>query len=267
MGFRSERGLWRHFAYVLEAAVLAAWCEDERVEHIHAHFGSNSAAIAMFAARLAGISYSFTAHGPSEFETATQQSFDEKLRHAAFAVSVSSYGRAQLMRYTGPDQWAKIALVHCGLDEAFLRDEPTECPAARRLVCVGRLCAEKAQQVLVGAAKRLSDAGESFEVVLAGDGPTRGSIETAIKEAGLKNVVKLIGWASGERVKAEMLAARAMILPSFAENLPVVIMEAMALGRPVISTYIAGNPRTCRDWRDRLARACERRRGVGSRDA
>ena len=92
------------------------------------------------------------------------------------------------------------------------------------------------------AAQRLHDLGVPCEIVLVGDGPFRERVENAIRRAGLQNAITVIGWASGERVKAEIMAARALVLPSFSENLPVVIMEAMALGRPVISTYVAGIP-------------------------
>ena len=138
--------------------------------------------------------------------------------------------------------WSKIAVVHCGLDRAFF-DRPILAPPANaRLVCVGRLDERKAQILLVAAARRLLEEGTRCEIVLVGDGEMRPIIEEAIRQAGLRRTVTLIGWGSGDRVKAEIEAARALILPSFSENMPVVLMEAMALGRPVISTYIAGIP-------------------------
>ena len=242
IGRRSDRGILRHLAYVIEAVVLADWCRSDQTQHIHAHFGTNSAAIAMLASKLSEIPYSFTAHGSEEFEKAPLLSLDVKLHNAAFAVCVSSYGRSQLMRWSLPDQWKKIALVHCGVDAPFLDVEPTKPSSAQRFVCVGRLCEHKAQLVLVSAARRLRDTGAKFEIVLVGDGPMRPLIEEAIQENGLSNQISITGWVSGERVKTEITAARALVLPSFSENMPVVIMEAMALGRPVISTYIAGIP-------------------------
>ena len=242
MGWRSDSGMARHIAYVVESAVLAYWCQADGVEHIHAHFGTNSAAVAMFASRLSGIPFSFTAHGPEEFDNGPLLSLGEKLRFAAFAVCVSAFGRVQLMRLSSPDLWPKIAIVHCGLDEAFLGGDAGDCPDAGRFVCVGRLCAEKAQQVLVAAAAMLAKSGQPFEIVLAGDGPTRTALEDAIQRAGLQASIRMIGPVSGARVRAELEAARALILPSFSENMPVVIMEAMALKRPVIATYVAGIP-------------------------
>jgi colanic acid/amylovoran biosynthesis glycosyltransferase len=242
IGWRSDRGVLRHLAYVVEAAVLARWCRLDGIQHIHAHFGTNSAAIAMFAWQLSGIPYSFTAHGPEEFEKAASLSLDLKLEHAAFAVCVSAFGRSQLMRWSSPDDWQKISIVHCGLDRAYLESTLQPIPSISRLTCVGRLDVEKGQITLVAAARCLSDAGTRFELVLVGDGRMRQAIEDAICRAGLQSQITITGFVSGDRVRAEIAAARALVLPSFAENLPVVIMEAMALGRPVISTYVAGIP-------------------------
>jgi colanic acid/amylovoran biosynthesis glycosyltransferase len=246
IGWRSDRGILRHLIYLMEAAVLAQWCREDGIQHLHAHFGTNSAAIALLAWRLSGIPYSFTAHGPDEFEKAEWLSLDVKLEHAAFAVCVSSFGRSQLMRWSRPDQWHKISVVHCGVDSSFF-DAPTNpIPSAPQLVCVGRIDVQKAQIVLVAAARRLKEAGIHCQIVLAGDGPMRPLVEEAIERAGMKQAIALAGWVSGEGVKTELAAARALVLPSFAENMPVVIMEALARGRPVISTYIAGIPELVR---------------------
>ena len=242
IGWRSERGMLRHFAYVIEAIVLANWCRRDGVQHIHAHFGTNSAAIAMLASQLSGIAYSFTAHGSEEFEKAPLLSLDVKVCNAAFVVAVSSFGRSQLMRWLPSSQWEKIALVHCGLDQRFLNIEPSPPPRAPRLVCVGRLGEHKGQLLLVAAARRLHDAGAKFTVVLVGDGPMRPLIEEAIRQNGLADYISITGWVTGEQVQAEIIGSRALVLPSFSENMPIVIMEALALGRPVISTYVAGIP-------------------------
>ena len=242
IGWRSDRGILRHLIYVAEAAVLASWCRRDGIEHVHAHFGTNSTAIAMLARHFSGIPYSFTAHGADEFEKAQLQSLDVKLARAAFAVCVSSFGKSQLMRWSHPDQWRKIQVVHCGVDQLFLDGPALRLPAAPRFVCVGRIDAWKGQLILVQAARRLRDAGVACEIVLVGDGPCRNRVEEEVRLAGLEDVITVLGWVSGPRVKEELLAARALVLPSFYEGLPTVIMEAMALGRPVISTYVGGIP-------------------------
>jgi colanic acid/amylovoran biosynthesis glycosyltransferase len=242
IGWHSDRGVLRHFAYVLEAIVLAQWCRQDAAEHIHAHFGTNSAAVVMLTSKLSGIPYSFTVHGPDEHDRATLLALNMKLRHAVFAACVSYYGRSQLMRWSEPDQWHKIALIHCGLDASFLEQKAVKIPKTNLLVCVARLEEQKGHLVLIAAARLLRAAGVNFEIVLIGDGSMRAQIEEAIGKAGLERQITMTGWVSGERVKEAIIAARALILPSFAENLPVVIMEAMACARPVISTYVAGIP-------------------------
>jgi glycosyltransferase involved in cell wall biosynthesis len=121
---------------------------------------------------------------------------------------------------------------------------------ALRFVCVGRLCAEKGQLILVEAAARLVSKGIPLELVLAGDGPMREELETLIETHGLGRHIRITGWISSSEVRDEMLTARALVLPSFAEGLPVVIMEAMALRRPVITTYVAGIPELVRAGED-----------------
>ena len=165
-----------------------------------------------------------------------------KIELSAFVAAISSYGRSQLFRWIPSEQWHKVKVVHCGLDASFCEGEMLPVPEARRLVCIGRLCEQKGQLLLIEAAAILKKAGESFELVLAGDGEMRPQIEAAIRQHGLESSVRITGWISGAQVRQELQAARAMILPSFAEGLPVVIMEAMAMERPVLSTYVAGIP-------------------------
>jgi colanic acid/amylovoran biosynthesis glycosyltransferase len=242
VGWRSDRGLLRHFAYLMEAAVLANWYRRDGVEHVHAHFGTNAATIAMLAWRLSGVPYSFTAHGPDEFEGAAGLSLDIKLEHAKFVACVSAFGRSQYMRWTPPRLWPKIVVVHCGLDWEYFQVPLLATPENPRLVCVGRLSEQKAQLVLIAAARKLREAGMQFDLVLAGDGPMRNQIEDAIRRFGLEGQVTITGWLPGDLIRAQLAAARALVLPSFSENMPVVIMESFALGRTVISTYIAGIP-------------------------
>jgi len=146
------------------------------------------------------------------------------------------------MRWTSPDRWPKIEIIHCGVGNSFLEAPLQGPPPAPRFVCVGRFAPVKAHLVLVGAVRHLQSMGIDCDVVLIGDGPMRAQIEEAIRHAQLDSHFIFTGWGTGERVKVEILAARALLLASFSENMPVVIMEAMALGRPVISTYIAGIP-------------------------
>jgi glycosyltransferase involved in cell wall biosynthesis len=142
--------------------------------------------------------------------------------------------------------WSKVQVVHCGLDPEFHRIDPLPFPVVPRLVCVGRLCEQKGQLLLVEALALLRDRGCVFELVLAGDGEMRAEIEALLVRLGLTSQVRITGWIGGDQVRAEILAARGLVLASFAEGLPVVLMEAMALRRPVLSTYVAGIPELVR---------------------
>ena len=241
-GRGSDRGLLRHIIYLLEACRLIRWLDAARCRHLHAHFGTNPAAVAMLCRVLGGPPYSFTVHGPDEFDRAPMLSFAEKISRAEFVVAITDFCRSQLFRWCGPAQWPKIHIVRCGLDRGFLGRTSTPIPSAPRLACVGRLCPAKGQLLLVDAAARLAAEGVDFELVLVGDGELRGEIERRIDHHALGDRVTITGWASNDMVRRQLLESRAMVLPSFAEGLPVVIMEAMALGRPVISTFIAGIP-------------------------
>jgi glycosyltransferase involved in cell wall biosynthesis len=191
---------------------------------------------------LGGPPYSFTVHGPEEFDGPEELSLAEKIDRASAVVAVSSFGRSQLFRWIAPEQWSKVAVVHCGVDGDFLANGPRPAADNRRLVCVGRLAPQKGQHLIIEAVGALRAEGVELEVVLAGDGPLRGALERRIAELGLGNPVRITGWISNEEVRRELVAARALLLPSFAEGLPVVLMEALALGRPAIGTFVAGIP-------------------------
>jgi glycosyltransferase involved in cell wall biosynthesis len=190
---------------------------------------------------LGGPPYSFTVHGPEEFDKVREIALPEKIDRAAFVVAISSFGRSQLYRWCPQLQWSKIHLIHCGVDAEFLT-QTAPLPTVPRLVCVGRLCEQKGQLLLLQAAGLLASEGLQFQLILVGDGPMRSQLEASIDRLHLQAHVTILGWASGAEVRQQIMMARAMVLPSFAEGLPVVLMEALALGRPVISTYIAGIP-------------------------
>jgi glycosyltransferase involved in cell wall biosynthesis len=244
---QSERTLFHHLAYLIEAAHLVDWLADGRVSHVHAHFGTNPAEVAMLARALGGPPYSFTVHGPEEFDHPAALGLGEKGRRAAFVVAISSFGRSQLYRWLPQTHWPRVKVVHCGLEPAFHQGVTDEGGSAPRLVCVGRLCEQKGQLLLVEALQRVIARGRACELVLAGDGEMRAEIEALIERHRLQPHVRITGWIGSAQVRDEILAGRALVLPSFAEGLPVVIMEAMALRRPVITTFVAGIPELVRD--------------------
>jgi len=247
MGWRADRPLPYHLVYLAEASRILLWLRESGARHLHAHFGTNSAEVAMLTHVLGGPPYSFTVHGPEEFDKPQFIGLAEKVRRASFVVAISSFGRSQLFRWVDCLAWPKVKVVHCGLDRAFHAVAPTDPSVAPRLVCVGRLCEQKGQLLLVEAAHRLMQQGVPLELVLAGDGEMRDEIERLIEARGLHEQVRITGWLSSAQVRDEILASRALVLPSFAEGLPVVIMESMALRRPVVSTYVAGIPELVRE--------------------
>ncbi len=225
----------RHAAYLLEAAHLkraAVGCT-----HLHAHFATNTAAVALLCARMGGPGYSFTAHGPDEFDDPAAGSLAAKLAGARFAVAISHFARTRLALAGGMGQWSKLHVVRCGVDTTALTPAPPPADDAP-FVCVGRLCPQKAQTLLVEALAQVGGA----RLVLLGDGQTRAQIAALIAQHGLDGRVTLQGWADSTQVAAAIRDARALVLPSFAEGLPIVLMEALALGRPVITTHVAGIP-------------------------
>jgi len=242
MGLRSERGLLRNLAYLMTACTALRLFRRAQCSHVHVHFGTNPTAVALLCRTLGGPPYSFTAHGPEEFDKPWAISLTDKIEGASFVVGISSFGRSQLYRHCDHRQWPKVKVVRCGVDRAYIESGITPIGDTRRLVCVGRICEQKGQLLLIQAAAKVRDIGERFELVLVGDGDMRPEVEALIQQHDLGDMVTITGWASGAEVQDELIGARALVLPSFAEGLPVVIMEALALGRPVLSTYVAGIP-------------------------
>ncbi len=242
VGYRSSRGLIRHLAYLVEACLLKRWVAREGTRHVHAHFGTNPALVAMLCRELGGPTYSFTAHGPEEFDNATMLGLREKISRSAFVVAITNYARSQLFRHCALGDWPKVKVVRCGVDEPFLGTELAPLPEGSRLLSIGRLCEQKGQLLLIEAASVLRREGRAFDLALIGDGELRSDLERLIASRGLTEQVRLLGWASSEVIRSALDDSCALILPSFAEGLPVVIMEAFARARPVLSTFVAGIP-------------------------
>ena len=196
----------------------------------------------MLASTLTGIPFSMTVHGPSEWDRPMDLALDEKVRRSSFVAVISNFTRGQLMRWCSADVWSRLHVVRCGLDRDFLGAPAVPLPPENRMVFVGRLVDAKGPQLLVAALARLAGEGAKFSLDIIGDGPLRPARTEEIAKAGLDKSVRFLGWQSAEEVRRVILASRFMVLPSLAEGLPVVLMEALALRRPVITTYTAGIP-------------------------
>lgn len=240
-GFVDEpRRGWRQFAYLVEASWLARRLRG--FDHLHAHFGTNPAAVARLVHRLSRLPYSFTVHGPDEFDSPAALDLHGKIAEARFVVGVSSFGRSQLMRWSDPVDWPKIEVIRCGVDDVFLAPPPPREPPTPKLCVVARISAQKGLPLLIEAAAKLMQQGIDFHLTLVGDGELRPAIEALIAAHNLESRVEITGFVDAVRVRTILLQSRAMVLPSFAEGLPVVIMEALALRTPVIASAIAGTP-------------------------
>jgi len=235
-GVVTRFGYWVEACWFLERFVAAG------VEHVHVHFGRNGVSVAQIIRRLGGPGFSMTVHGPDEFDDPRGFELGAKVRDARFSVGISAYTTAQLRRWVAPADWSKLAVVRCAVDETFFAQAAPIPPGPRRLVCVGRLCAQKGQLLLLEAFAQVAAGAGDVTLVLAGDGELRGEIEAAIARKGLAGRVEITGWIPEQVVRDRLREACCMVLPSFAEGLPVVIMEALAMRRPVISTFTAGIP-------------------------
>ena len=237
----SRRGFVRHVAYLLEAVSLTRRMSADGVSHLHAHWSTNTAAVALLSHRMGGPQFSFTAHGPDEFVDWSESSLKLKVDEADFVVAISHFARVQLVLAAGQGAWPRIHVVGCGLklDEFTPNDQFAD---NAPFVCVGRLCPQKAQTLIVAAMAEVVKTHPHARLVLVGDGESRADVEAAVAAHDLSENVALLGWQDNAQVREHLGNARALVLPSFAEGLPVVIMESLALGRPAISSYIAGIP-------------------------
>ncbi|HUR28088.1 MAG TPA: glycosyltransferase family 4 protein [Planctomycetota bacterium] len=240
MGRGSQRGSLRHLAYFAEACVLVRWMKAGAIDHVHVHFATNPATVALLCRDLGGPPFSFTTHGSADFRVTTHIGLRKKIDRARFVVAVCEDGKKRLLACTPAGQEGKLYVVCCGVDDAFLAATPTAVPQAARFVCIARLSSEKGIAVLLRAARMLADEGYAFELALVGDGPERAALEALASRLRLTAHVRFEGWKSGAEVRDYVLASRALVLPSLSEGLPVVIMEALALRRPVICTTVGG---------------------------
>lgn len=247
-------GRLRQLAYALQALCLWSLLADEGIGHVHVHFannGADAARLAVVLGRASGRgpqSWSFTMHGPTELSDLRHFDVAAKVADAAFVVCISDFARSQLQAVSDPDMWSRLIVVHCGVrvdDWASIERSPFD--GALRVLYLGRLVPEKGQRVLLEAVATCRAAGLDVRLVCAGGGAEQARLERAVVDLGLQGAVELPGPVGYDEVPALYRAADAFCLPSFAEGLPIVLMEAMAAGLPVVTTQIAGVPELVRD--------------------
>ena len=245
MGLRlGKGGRWLYgIAYTVEAALVARWMQQRGLTRLHVHFGNAGATVGVLVKCLTDCHLSYTIHGPDEFDDVPGQHLPLKMQHANDVVCISQFAKGQLMRISQPEHWAKLQVCRLGVDPAqfsyALRESGT---TTVKLLCVGRLSSAKAQILLVQACATLRDAGLDFSLTLVGDGPDRARIELAIERLRLGRHIHLTGALNQAAVRTHFERADIFVLPSLAEGIPVVLMEAMSSGVPCISTPVNGIP-------------------------
>ncbi|CUH51135.1 glycosyltransferase family 4 protein [Shimia marina] len=231
--------------YFAEAAVLAAHLRKRGVRHLHNHIAKSSCTVAMLTSELSGIPFSFTLHGPDIFFAPDHWRLDEKIARARFVACISQFCRSQAMAFCDPKHWGKLHIVHCGVDP--LRYDGGDDPVDTNLLFVGRLAPVKGLPILLRALEPLTRQFPDIRLTVVGDGPGRTALEHQVETSGLAEHVRFVGYKSQTEVAEALKAADLFVLPSFAEGVPVVLMEAMAARRPVVATQIAGIPELVAD--------------------
>jgi colanic acid/amylovoran biosynthesis glycosyltransferase len=232
--------IWQ-LAYFAEAGVIAREVRRQKLSHLHNHFSNSSCSVAMLAAEMGGFTFSFTMHGPAEFFEPKYWRIDEKIRRALFVACISHFCRSQAMIFGPQEKWDRMHIVHCGVDPALFSPVRHE-GIGRRLLFVGRLAGVKGLPMLLDAVALVKASHPEVKLTLAGDGPDRARLEEQARRLGIAANVEFLGYRSQAQVRELLQQTDVFVMGSFAEGVPVVLMEAMAAGVPVVATQIAGIP-------------------------
>ena len=229
-------------AYFAEAGILLQWLHRLGITHIHEHFANPTAIVAILMKTYGGISFSLSVHGPDIFYYIDSAMLEEKIKEAAFVRCISYYCLSQIMRISDPSDWHKLHIVRCGVnpDLYTIRTDPSN--VIPNILCVGRLVPAKGQHILLEACSILKKEGVLFQLTLVGDGPDKIALEQFAISSNLSNSIVFTGALGQDSVRNYYDKADLFVLASFAEGVPVVLMEAMAKEIPVISTRITGIP-------------------------
>jgi len=237
--------LW-HLFYFVEAIVLLRHVRRRRITHIHAQFADGATDVAMLVSeyRRGATSWSLAVHGSVEFYNVIRYGLEQKLAHARFAVAISDFGRSQLMTLSDTARWPHIHVVRCGVDPEIFRapDRGRDGTGRTEILFVGRLLHGKGLSLLFASVAELVAEGFELTVRIVGDGPERRKLEAEVRRLRLDDRVRFEGAAGQDDIRSFYERADIFCLPSFAEGIPVVAIEAMATELPVITTQIMGIP-------------------------
>lgn len=235
--------LWAQFHFV-EALVFARVLSNVGATHLHVHFANSGATVGMLAADYLRVPWSLTLHGISETDFPAGLLLPSKIARAEFVACASYFMQAQAMRIVSPDQWYKFRIIRCGVDSHRLGQMTTlqTRSGPPKLICVGRLSPEKGHLGLLEVIFQLRQRGNICSLSLIGDGPFRPEIERRVQDLDLCDIVSLEGFLDEADTLQAIASSDILILPSFMEGLPVVLIEALALGKPVLASRVAGIP-------------------------
>jgi len=243
LGALEPRHTLRCLAYFAEALILAQWMHERDLHHLHVHFATPAATVALILSTVAPVSTSITVHGPDEFYDVSAYSLRQKVEAARFVLAISFFAQSQLMKLVPGGFWHKFEISRLGVDTSVfqpLAHEDQTKPFT--ILCVGRLVSTKGQRILIEAVSRLAHEGRNLHLVLVGDGPDRTDLERLVAVKGLAATVELTGSINQDHIQQYYRDADVFALASFAEGIPVVLMEAMAMQIPCVSTRINGIP-------------------------
>jgi glycosyltransferase involved in cell wall biosynthesis len=232
------RGALYQLFYFAEAVVLAREVKSRQIDHLHNHLGDSSCTVAMLASEIGGFPFSFTLHGPGIFFEPHTWRIDEKIRRSAFCVCISHFCRSQAAIFA-PESTEKLHIIHCGVEPQRL-SPVNHTGRGSRLLFVGRIATVKGIEVLYNALVSLRDEHPDIQLTVVGDGPERSRLEGEATRRGLDQVVSFVGSKSQGEVAALLGEHDVFVLPSFAEGVPVVLMEAMGAGLAVVATHVGG---------------------------
>ena len=239
----------RRVVHLCYAALTARHCARNSVRHLHAHFGQSPASIAWFACEILNFrrggrcTWSFTIHGFQDFIDEANARLDLKAASAAFVVCISDFTRSQLCRVSDTMFWDRFHVVRCGIDLSAFPFRPTgQLRPVPRIIIVGRLSPEKGHIILLRALKMVIESGVEAELEIVGSGPSENAIRNEAEFLGLSRRIVFQGELLPEDVSAKLAEADVFCMASFAEGIPISMMEAMAVGIPVVSTWVCGIP-------------------------
>ncbi len=239
------QAMGKHAIYLTEALLLGQWMKRRRLVHVHVHLGSQPATVGILAKEVFGVGLSLTVHGADEFYDSVRQHLAEKVAMADFIVCISHFARSQLMFVSNHDHWGKLLVCRLGIDVSHFAPMPytrTRVDEPFRILCVGRLAPAKGQKLIIEAVRRLTQMGRPVSLDIVGGGPNMESLQRVVKEMNVEHAVTLSGPISQDRILEHYRRADCFALPSLAEGIPVVLMEAMSMQIPCVTTHITGIP-------------------------